>query len=59
MTKSWQDELKELRKKRLKDKKAQAAAQKIADELPEIPEEGSVAIMVPSRRRKKRGGGRS
>lgn len=52
MTKSWQDELAELRKKRQKDKKAQAAAQKITSELPEIPDEGTVAIMIPSRRQK-------
>lgn len=56
MTESWEEELARLREKKKKDKKAQADAQKIEGELPEIQGEGNVAIMIPSRRRKKKGG---
>jgi len=52
MTESWQEKLTRLKKKREEDEDAQADAQKIASELPEIRGKGNVAIMIPSRRRK-------
>lgn len=57
MTESWEKKLARLREKKKKDKDAQADAQKIESELPEIRDRGNVAIMIPSRRRKKGGGG--
>jgi hypothetical protein len=59
MTESWEKELARLREKKKKDKKAQAEAQKIESELPEIQDGSNVAIMIPSRRRKKKGDGES
>ena len=52
MTESWQEKLTRLKKKREEDEDAQADAQKIEGELPEIRSKGNVAIMIPSRRRK-------
>jgi hypothetical protein len=55
MTESWQEKLARLKKEKEKDKDAQVEAQKIESELPEIRGEGNVAIMIPSRHRKRDG----